>query len=69
MEVEEDNEEVRPEISLHVMDGIWAPKTMKILGRFKGHLIISLINSKAHIISLAHELHKKSTFNQIVLES
>ncbi|TXG53293.1 hypothetical protein EZV62_022462 [Acer yangbiense] len=45
MEVEWDNEEVGPEISLHAIIGIQAPKTMKILGGFKGQPIIALIDS------------------------
>ncbi|KAK2655599.1 hypothetical protein Ddye_008651 [Dipteronia dyeriana] len=45
MEVEGDNEEVEPGISLHAIAGMQAPKTMKILGGFKGQLIIALIDS------------------------
>ena len=47
IEVDGVNENVTPEISLHAMAGVQAPKTMRIWVSLQGHSVIVLIDSRS----------------------
>ncbi|KAH7569611.1 hypothetical protein JRO89_XS06G0208300 [Xanthoceras sorbifolium] len=54
MEIDDEIQEVVPEISLHAIIGVQAPKTMKVLGEIRGQSVIALINSGSTPISSIH---------------
>ncbi|KAH7569605.1 hypothetical protein JRO89_XS06G0207400 [Xanthoceras sorbifolium] len=54
MEIDDEIQEVVPEISLHAIIGVQAPKTMQVLGELRGQSVIALIDSGSTPISSIH---------------